>query len=1071
MEWSRQVGMGLDHWIQLSKKEPQYHLILEQLMELRQDIEDELTVMVAGEFNAGKSTFINALLGEKVLSSDVTPETAMVTKLKYGEKRRIIAHYLNGHSQEYDDAWLEQLTAERDGDFKTLRRQLSHVELQLPIELLQSFTIIDTPGLNANNEFHTQATERFLGRTDQAIFLFHALNIGTATEMKWLRKFNEHDIYPFGVINRIDEIDEEEDDLEGLIDFNLPRIGQAVQKLIGVSAKDALDGKLQNNPQLLQWSNWSEVEQLLKSFKDEVNKKLERTYIRLKEPIRQLDEITVERKLSLPVRKLRTKKVENFVSSEFPELILTKERLGEQRNITRYAHEEWNRLLSTTVYTLDGLEGFLRSFSEHYQKLADQSLSDVEPLMIWEEMAAHQFQLFSKKRDDYHTKVKVLSEEREILHQSWQAIRFTNMMGKKNKIEKHARKLEFYHSNRKRLIETRKELVQDFKELEKQLAFIQESVKTIVEEDLHFHVNNEQKEMDSWNRQLETVQKSFSEFSWGDMDQIERLSLWLHDFQVSVGVPLLLPGRDYESFLAYEEVKYLLSNLVHLGNDLPPIEFYPHWKTMNGFSKETETKYELSFPKLTPPELETHELLAAPGELQHNIEAELGEVHAKRIQWLKRGAAAVFLSLSVMGIAHAVSEDSSDQEEVSSDYDESDYYVEEEMDEEQILEDEKRALEARFPKADVEEFLMTLHQRLSNERYSYQDLFSSYGWDSFSPYFDQFAEAELVSFDVTSVEYLSGTDIKAKVIETYKQSGVLKEIHSYYSLTTDSYNRDTLIVNDFSYNLVSETETEIALDGTEIPNFLGEFRDAYMMALNQEDSRYISSFVEQNSAAYQEIFAYINSITGKGYSFEEDGFRVERVSKANTLNEYNVATFEKFIFTDEKDEKTSNERTKNYVVKVLPNNEIVIKDIKIINTKTEAIKVSTVQFVTGQDLNEFIYDYYSAFVNAFNGNGFSYVEDYYDPDGSGYASTQTYINNANSKNMSMNNLELSVESVNRADENHYLVTVYLEDEYSYQDGSGDQKRLRAQYKVKVTKNGDMKIAEDPTIEIIEETDY
>ncbi|MGM3243157.1 dynamin family protein, partial [Bacillus cereus group sp. Bc237] len=43
--------------------------------------------MITGEFNAGKSTFINALLGEKVLTSDVTPETAMVTKLVYGEQR------------------------------------------------------------------------------------------------------------------------------------------------------------------------------------------------------------------------------------------------------------------------------------------------------------------------------------------------------------------------------------------------------------------------------------------------------------------------------------------------------------------------------------------------------------------------------------------------------------------------------------------------------------------------------------------------------------------------------------------------------------------------------------------------------------------------------------------------------------------------------------------------------------------------------------------------------------------------------------------------------------------------
>ena len=102
------------------------------------------------------------------MSSDVTPETAMVTKLVYGEKRKVIAHYLNGNSEVYDDACFDQLTAERDGKFKAIR-QLSHVELQMPCEILKTFTIIDTPGL-ANNEFHTKQRSGF-GRTDYAIFI------------------------------------------------------------------------------------------------------------------------------------------------------------------------------------------------------------------------------------------------------------------------------------------------------------------------------------------------------------------------------------------------------------------------------------------------------------------------------------------------------------------------------------------------------------------------------------------------------------------------------------------------------------------------------------------------------------------------------------------------------------------------------------------------------------------------------------------------------------------------------------------------------------------------------------
>ena len=144
MDWKQRNEYRAGLLIQLCSKEQKYVSIKEQIMELREDIENELTIMIVGEFKAGKSTFINALLGEKVLSSDVTPETAMVTKLVYGEKRKVIAHYLNGNSEVYDDACFDQLTAERDGKFKAIRHQLSHVELQMPCEILKTFTIIDT---------------------------------------------------------------------------------------------------------------------------------------------------------------------------------------------------------------------------------------------------------------------------------------------------------------------------------------------------------------------------------------------------------------------------------------------------------------------------------------------------------------------------------------------------------------------------------------------------------------------------------------------------------------------------------------------------------------------------------------------------------------------------------------------------------------------------------------------------------------------------------------------------------------------------------------------------------------
>src|SRR5271165_4842815 len=53
-------------------------------------------VLVLGEFKRGKSTLINALLGEPILPANVTPTTAVLTVVKYGEERRAIVHYYAG---------------------------------------------------------------------------------------------------------------------------------------------------------------------------------------------------------------------------------------------------------------------------------------------------------------------------------------------------------------------------------------------------------------------------------------------------------------------------------------------------------------------------------------------------------------------------------------------------------------------------------------------------------------------------------------------------------------------------------------------------------------------------------------------------------------------------------------------------------------------------------------------------------------------------------------------------------------------------------------------------------------
>ena len=64
--------------------------------EVIENINSPLTIMVMGEFSTGKSTFINALMGEPITKVDAKPTTAVITKLVYGERDRIVVHYRQG---------------------------------------------------------------------------------------------------------------------------------------------------------------------------------------------------------------------------------------------------------------------------------------------------------------------------------------------------------------------------------------------------------------------------------------------------------------------------------------------------------------------------------------------------------------------------------------------------------------------------------------------------------------------------------------------------------------------------------------------------------------------------------------------------------------------------------------------------------------------------------------------------------------------------------------------------------------------------------------------------------------
>jgi len=181
---------------------------------------DELFLLVVvGEFNAGKSALINALFGQPLLETGVTPTTTRIQVLRHGNN-------------------LQRLAEDADVDI-----------LSVPTPLLSEITIVDTPGTNAIYREHEAMTREFIPRSDLVIFVTSADRPFTESERAFLELIREWGKKVVLVLNKIDILEDvgELEAIETFIKENaLGLLGFApdvfpVSARVALRAKDAKD--------------------------------------------------------------------------------------------------------------------------------------------------------------------------------------------------------------------------------------------------------------------------------------------------------------------------------------------------------------------------------------------------------------------------------------------------------------------------------------------------------------------------------------------------------------------------------------------------------------------------------------------------------------------------------------------------------------------------------------------------------------------------------------------------------------------------------------------------------------
>ena len=208
---------------------------LQRFREATEQLAGLFLLVIAGEFNSGKSSFINALLGERVLPEGVTPTTDRINLLRHGP--------------EITERPLEAYLLER-----------TH-----PAELLRELNVVDTPGTNAVIRRHEELTSDFIPRADLVLFVTSADRPFSESEREFLEQIRQWGKKIVFIVNKIDILagPAEQAEVIAYVSDNAAALLGDVPQVFPVSARRAVQARTEAAADKWEQSGFDAVEEYL----------------------------------------------------------------------------------------------------------------------------------------------------------------------------------------------------------------------------------------------------------------------------------------------------------------------------------------------------------------------------------------------------------------------------------------------------------------------------------------------------------------------------------------------------------------------------------------------------------------------------------------------------------------------------------------------------------------------------------------------------------------------------------------------------------------------------------------
>lgn len=339
--------------------------------------ENRFHLAVLGQFKRGKSTLLNALIGEPLLPASVVPLTAVPTFIFHDSMLKIRIIHPKGIDPEiFTATQSDELTKVlfrfvTESGNPNNKLNVASAELYYPADLLRhGVVLIDTPGIGSTFRHNTEVTLNFLSQCDAAFFVMSADPPLTEVEVEFLKEVSRKVSHIFFILNKVDYLNSAE--RQSVLSFLKKVLKEQVgiedpEPIFSISARLGLEARQTNDLQLWQKSGMAALEKHLIDFSvsDKANvlktavankaadslqgvlMRLELTMRSLQLPLKDLD----ERRLLFEQKLVETEQqrliTQDLLAGDHKRILVLLEDQAEQ--LRRRAIKQFNQVVESTL--------------------------------------------------------------------------------------------------------------------------------------------------------------------------------------------------------------------------------------------------------------------------------------------------------------------------------------------------------------------------------------------------------------------------------------------------------------------------------------------------------------------------------------------------------------------------------------------------------------------------------------------------------------------------------------------------------------------------------------------------